>query len=155
NGAIVLYDFEAMRGYKKPSSTQWVPDWLRSRLGDDYFHNVTYTHLTPVAGQAYQFTDAGLAPLEALDRLEKLEIRDSPITDAGLAHLKGLTKLKSLVLINLRAAEPNIHLTDTGMAHLQWMTNLEHLELLRTDVTDAGLKHLARMTELQSLNLIE
>jgi hypothetical protein len=54
NGAIVLYDYESMRGIKTPTATQWVPAWLRSRLGDDYFHNVTYVSMTPAVGQKYE-----------------------------------------------------------------------------------------------------
>ena len=153
NGALVLYDYEAMRGLKTPTTTQWVPEWLRSRLGDDYFHNVTYANLMPAVGRQYQLTDRDLAPLEALDRVEDLMIVDTPITDAGIAHLEGLTNLRRLILINTEAAEPKMHLTDAGLASLQWMTKLETLDLHGTDVSDAGLVHLRPMTDLQSLGL--
>ena len=62
NGAIVLYDYESMRGVKTPTARQWAPAWLQRRLGDDYFHNVTYANMTPVAGHQYQLTDRDLAP---------------------------------------------------------------------------------------------
>ena len=61
NGAIILYDYESMRGIKTPTATQWVPGWLLTRLGDDYFHSVTYANLTPAVGQKYQLTDHDLA----------------------------------------------------------------------------------------------
>jgi internalin A len=155
NGAIVIYDYESMRGIKTPSTKPWAPAWLRMRLGDDYFQNVTYVNMTPAIGHTYELTDRDLAFLKALDRVEELVIVETPITDAGLDYIQGLTDLRILVLINIDAALPNVHLSDAGMARLQWMTKLERLELHGTDISDAGLVHLSRMTELQSLGLRE
>ena len=147
NGAIVLYDYESMRGVKTPTARQWAPAWLQRRLGDDYFHNVTYANMTPVAGHQYQITDRDLAPLQALDRLEELLIAETRITDAGLAYLEGLTNLRILVLMNFEAAEPNMHLTNAGLARLRWMTKLERLELFGTDISFTSMS-LARLTSV-------
>ncbi len=107
-----------MRGLKTPTARpQWAAAWLQARLGDDYFHNVTYANLMPAVGHTYELTDRDLAPLEALDRLEDLVIVDTPITDAGLAHLEGLTSLTRLILINFDATKPKMHVTDAGVAH--------------------------------------
>jgi internalin A len=152
NGAIVLYDYESMRGVKAATTRQWAPAWLRTRLGDDYFQSVTYANLTPNGAREYVLADRDLAPLQALDRLDVVELTDTPITDAGLTYLEGLN-LTSLVLANIDPAEPNVHVTDAGLACLRGMTRLRNLELIGTDVSDAGLKHLGQMTGLESLGL--
>ena len=79
-------------------------------------------------------TDAGLATLNRLKRLQYLSLSDTQVSDAGLEHLKGLNQLHALRLNNTRV-------TDTGLEHLK----LHHLRMLHLDgtqVTDAGLEHL-------------
>ena len=154
NGAIVLYDYESMGRAKAPTARQWRLAWAARRsLGDDYFQSVTYANLTPAVGHRYELADRDLAPLEALDHLEELNITDTPITDAGLAYLERLTNMRSLVLDNISQGGPHLQLTDAGLAHLRGMTKLENLDLVGIDVSDAGLEHLRRMTNLQSLGL--
>ena len=41
-------------------------------------------------------TDAGLANLEGLTKLQSLNLAKTKVTDAGLEHLKTLTALRSL-----------------------------------------------------------
>ena len=57
-------------------------------------------------------TDAGVAHLQGLPNLERLDLRRTGVTDAGLAHLKGLTKL---AVIDLGGTP----VTDTGVRELQ------------------------------------
>jgi Leucine-rich repeat (LRR) protein len=93
-------------------------------------------------------TDAGLAHLKGLTKLERLDISFNAITDAGLAHLKGLTKLERL---ELNASEK---ITDAGLAHLKGMAKLERLNLYHcVKITDAGLAHLKGLTTLKQLNI--
>jgi hypothetical protein len=50
-------------------------------------------------GGAWQVSDAGLALLKSLDKLDHLELRGHKrVTDTGLTHLTGLTRLKVLDL---------------------------------------------------------
>jgi hypothetical protein len=60
----------------------WAPDWLRKRLGDEFFQE-----LTSVQFLRPHVTDHDLAPLKSLDRLEELAISGAPITDSGLKHI--------------------------------------------------------------------
>ena len=65
-------------------------------------------------------TDADLADVAMLSRLDWLDLTGAPITDAGLKHLKGLKRLRSIMLIDtavteegakrLHEALPNAHI---------------------------------------------
>jgi hypothetical protein len=93
-------------------------------------------------GWCDQFSDAGLAALSGLERLEHLELHvaDWPpgsgrITDEGLRHLSGLSRLTFLTL----GYHP---ITDAGLVHLRGLTELEHLGLYGTRVTRRGAEPL-------------
>src|SRR4029077_6148244 len=64
----------------------WAPAWLRKRLGDEFFQDVTSVQFLDRS----HVTDHDLAPLESLDRLEELAISGAPITDSGLKHISNL-----------------------------------------------------------------
>ena len=67
-------------------------------------------------------TDAGLANLAGLEKLENLTLDGTRITDAGLTHL---CSLKQLVTLSLS----NTGITDGGLAHLSVLdSNLQTLE---------------------------
>src|SRR5262249_44309494 len=57
-------------------------------------------------------TDAALAQLKSLTRLETLDLRSTKVSDAGLRHLRPLTRLKVLDLFNTRV-------TDAGVRELE------------------------------------
>jgi internalin A len=155
NGAIVLYDYEALGRMKVPTARHSAPMWLWRILGDDFFQNVTYVNLTPAVNHRYQLADHDLAPLDSLGRLEELNLSDAPITDVGLAHLKGLTNLRRLFLINSpRPMAPRLRVTDAGLASLAGMTRLQELDLFGLGIRDAGMAHLAGMSDLQELGLM-
>src|SRR5262249_25118598 len=59
-----------------------------------------------------QITDAGLAHLKGLARLDKLVLGQTGITDAGLAHLLGMPRLQELGLWDLS-------ITDKGLQQLK------------------------------------
>jgi Leucine-rich repeat (LRR) protein len=81
-------------------------------------------------------TDAGLAHLRGLKKLQQLGLADCPgISDAGIAHLKGLTRLRVLTLYNDKV-------TDEGLIQLKGLTELSYLNVHHTQVTDAGVKDL-------------
>ena len=91
-------------------------------------------------------TDAGLAVLKDLSKLERLYLADTAITDAGLKHLAGLEKLTTLSL-------ERTQITDVGLQQLSGLKNLETLLLSGTNITDDGLAHLAALEQLRHLYL--
>jgi hypothetical protein len=97
---------------------------------------------------ATDVTDAGLAHLKNLDRLEVLYLGCSRgrISDAGLAHLRGCVKLTSLNLHNTSVG-------DEGLVHVKELKNLQTLILWGTRVTDTGIDHLIALKDLRELNL--
>ncbi len=137
---------------------------LRKLLGNDFFDNVIQATFPPAAGDAdlaclealpkldtldlsgTHVSNAGLASLEGLAQLAFLNLDQTKITDAGLEHLKGLTNLQELSLGNTRV-------TDAGLAHLEKLSKLQLLVLDQTPITNAGLAHLKNLKQLQTLNL--
>jgi len=90
--------------------------------------------------------DRGLASVEHLANLDKLDLTGTRVTDDGLKHLQGLRYLKELVLAGTS-------ISDEGLAHLCPLANLETLNLSSTSVTDAGFAHLRRLQRLKDLSL--
>ncbi len=135
-------------------------------VGIDYFNNVTeivlrgflsddelvrigrFPRVEKVwhASSSHWVSDAGLAHLDGLARLEELDLSSSKITDAGLVHLKGMKSLKQLNLARTR-------ITDAGLVHLAHLINLQAMSLRGTDVGNAGVVHLKELTNLRSLDL--
>ncbi|HKA05900.1 MAG TPA: hypothetical protein VKD71_01500, partial [Gemmataceae bacterium] len=118
--------------------------------------------------EAGRVTDAGLAHLVKLTRLERLTLAGQPVTDAGLAHLGELTALKEVGFAGTRitgtgfaylrksTSLEEIHgigaPTDLGMAHLPHFKRLTYVDLGDgLNVTDAGLKHLAGLAHLENV----
>ncbi len=120
-----------------------APAWLRKRLGDEFFQEVTSVQFLDHA----HVTDHDLAPLESLDRLEELAISVAPITDSGLKHISNLTELRIVSLWETRG------ISDVGLGHLAKLTKLQTLNLYRCGITDAGLVHIRRMTDVENLML--
>ena len=53
-------------------------------------------------------SDAGLASLKGLSKLEKLDLWKTKITDAGLAHLKALKALRKLELVGTEVKDAGV-----------------------------------------------
>ncbi len=115
-------------------------------------------------------TDAGLAHLRGLGRLESLDISSlqGTVTDAGLVHLRGPAQLRSLDLLNTKIQGPGLAnlaelgrlerlslpaVGDADMAHLAGLTSLETVTLGGDRLTDAGLAHLEGLTQLKAFYL--
>jgi Leucine-rich repeat (LRR) protein len=92
-------------------------------------------------------TDADMAKLARLPRLQSINLSCTKITDRGLEHL---APLKNVKVLDLRYAES---VTDEGVAHLKHWKNLEHLDVRGTKVTSTLFEHIARMTNLRSLDV--
>ena len=135
-GGQVWYEWEYQDGrfYMGEFHCPW-PKWLVDHVGVDYLGNVIRVDLTK------RGSDADLAHVGNLCRLEDLLLIDSSVTDSGLAHLRRSTTLRSLFLAGTR-------ISDSGLAHLKGLTRLEVLSLMDSAVTDAGLAHLNGLTLL-------
>ena len=53
-------------------------------------------------------TDAGLAHLAPLTRIESVNLYGTGVTDAGLKHLYGMKKMRDLYLTDLKRSESAI-----------------------------------------------
>lgn len=82
-------------------------------------------------------TDADLAMLNKLTRLENLFLGRTKISDAGLEHLKGATHLKTLSLNGTAV-------TDAGLKQLTDLKELKTLNVQETKVTATGADELRR-----------
>ncbi len=141
SGNSVCYDYQFDRAGKMiPDASPPGPAWFRRLIGEDYLRSVRWVRL----GQP---TDADLAQLECLPRLQVLIFRGPLVTDEGLSHLKGLSGMKELTVDNLG-------MTDAGMAHLKGLHDLERLSLYECRVSDAGLVHLEHLKNLTALRLV-
>ena len=92
-------------------------------------------------------TDAGLKEIGELTNLLWLELSRTAVTDVGVKELKNLKKLE---LLGLGATK----ITDAGLKELKELTKLEQLFLGDTQVTDAGLKELLGLTRLRNIILV-
>ena len=93
-------------------------------------------------------TDAGVAHLAGLSRLDRVHISGSKMTDESLVLLSGLPSIKSLSL-------QFSHFTDAGLARLQGRDRLTTLAIGLGDfrVTDAGVSHLSKFPCLALIDL--
>jgi hypothetical protein len=92
-------------------------------------------------------TDADLAKLGRLPRLERISLAYTKIGDEGLEELAPLRNVK---ILDLYYAE---YVTDIGISHLKHWRNLEHLNLRGTKVTSSVFEHISKMTRLRSLDV--
>lgn len=96
-----------------------------------------------------QITDAGLAKLDKLTALERLQLGGAGgVTGAGLAAFAGAVQLTTLHLDQCEG------LTDEGLAGVAKLTQLEHLDLPK-QIGDAGLVQLAPLKNLTWLGVRE
>ena len=138
-----------------------APRWLVCRLGVDYFANVVYValpkasdaelaHIGKLARLEWLFlggstvTDKGWSSLDELPNLQVLSLAGASIGDAGMVHVRGLLRLKSLTLHSTKVS-------DAGLANVRRLVRLEKLDLANTKITDAGLVHLEGLAKLQAL----
>ena len=95
-GGTLGYEWEVQGGTFLPASQRakpGAPGWLVDRVGVNYFGYVVFVNLLR------RGSDAELAYVGNLGRVESLGLNGTPVTDAGLAHLTGLTRLRELALM--------------------------------------------------------
>jgi len=108
------------------------------------------TYLWVGCSSASEISDAGLAYVAELPRLETLHIGGEAVGDAGLAHLAKLSGLKSLMIMT------GSMVTNEGMKSLATMTSLTELSFHPSServVTVSGVNHLNALANLKVLNL--
>lgn len=93
-----------------------------------------------------QATDAEVALVAKLPKVQQLDLHNTGVTDAGLASIAGL---KTLTHLHLNGTA----VTDAGVASLKGLEALVYLNLYNTAVTDEGLKSLAGLKQLKRVYL--
>ena len=137
---------------------------IQRLLGQDFFfrvESVAFPDMVPVVN---------LTCLHDLPDIRRLALRTPAVTDASLAHLRGLAKLEYLNLNFTNVAGPGlVHLKDLpslrglglgstpmGNAELAYVGSLTQLTALGIggkDISDAGLEHLTSLHRLESLDV--
>jgi hypothetical protein len=146
-------------------------------LGSTQISDAGIEHLVRLKGlknlelrDAPAVTDAGLAQLATLPKLQWLSISHADVTDTGVAHLAamdnlfmvrlgqvpvtdaGVAYLRRLPLKDLWLTETPI--TDVALEHIGNMTTLTYLALRDVNITDAGLDRLHRLSNLEYLHVV-
>lgn len=127
------------------------PDWLRERLGDEYFVDVAEAFFDK--GSHRILDDRGFAEFTGRIKAKRLPMPRGvvfallPITDATLKELASFPEITSLHILNCRGV------TDSGLDQIKTFKNLRCLDLKGCSITDEGLIHLSNMTELRELGL--
>lgn len=97
-------------------------------------------------------TDAGLDDLGEVENLRDISLGDARITDAGLAHLK---KLKRLEYLLLSYGDQPCQITEAGFKEMGQISSLKELVLQEVPVTGTGLRELASLKSLVRLDLYD
>jgi hypothetical protein len=93
-----------------------------------------------------RITDAGMAHVAGMKRLERLKLPPVGVGDEGMAHLRRLKNLEELW-------GPVLGVTDDGLKSLSRMDSLRVLRIGGYDVTDEGVAEIGKMAGLTSLDL--
>ncbi|MEK6257582.1 MAG: hypothetical protein AABP62_03090 [Planctomycetota bacterium] len=103
-------------------------------------------NLTEINASGGSVTDNGLANLNKLPALKKLELVSTKISNQGMQHL---SQVSSLEWLNLNSTP----ITDAGVATLTALPNLKKLELKNCQLTPEGFAAIGRMPALEEINL--
>ena len=169
--AYVSYDYQYdSDGGMHPQSPPPGPKWGRKLFGEHFFatpvwagfnsdegiENLDYllglrklTLTQETLPPPSEVTDAGLAHIRGLSRLEWLLLISDSVTDAGLKNIKGLCELEKMTLVCPRV-------TDAGLENLAGLVMLRKLELNYGDkqiISGVGLKNLRGLKALRELSL--
>ena len=92
-----------------------------------------------------KLTDAGMAQLAGLTKLENFSFVGTQMTGKAYAQFEGFTKLT-------RVSHRGSSIDDEGLRQLcDHLPNLESLSLAHAKFTDVGAPHLAKLTKLKGL----
>ncbi|MCE9526621.1 MAG: hypothetical protein K8R36_11270 [Planctomycetales bacterium] len=138
-GGRVVYDYQMATTAMNPSPPGWP--WLRRLIGDEYFQDVGRVSL-----QKTPASDADLAVICKLRRVQSIMLWQSNISDEGLASLESLTQLSSL---DLRETK----ITSAGLARFKPPPTLSMLLLADIKISGGGARAIGRWSSLTFLNL--
>ncbi len=120
------------------------PDWLREKIGDDYFRSLVSIGLADRQAGSMTLVKA----ISQLRDLWWLDLARNRITDEMIPSLTSLKQLRVLIL------DRNPELTDDGLARLTSLSNLEVLSVnLVPRITGAFLKDARQMSRLRELDV--
>ena len=119
-----------------------------SRLVDDEHMKlvVTMSNIRELNIERSGVTNAGLADLAALPRLERLYVSEARLSADGLGVLATFPSLKQLGIGGL-------HISDDSLQSLQQLPFLEVLSLEEMRIGEAGARHLGKLQSLRHLQL--
>ncbi len=124
-------------------------DIVATKLNDDCIAplgKLTNLKLLKITNNG-KLTDAGMAQLAGLTKLEKFNFVGTAMTGLAYAQFNGWTQLK---ICSHRGSSLN----DEGLALLcEHLPNLESLSLAHAKFTDAGAMHLAKLTKLKRFEI--
>jgi len=120
-----------VRGEILPDFPRWIPKWIRSALGDEYFQKVVAVEI----GANRDVGDEWLDTLPDLPYLKSVRIAVPNFTDDDLARLTEIDTLESIYLF-----KPEI--SDSGLLRLQDCTSLKDLQLNLASVNPKTVKEL-------------
>lgn len=149
-GGWVTYDFQRIENDTlayDPQAESWIPRWLLSRLGEDFFHDVEMVYLVHPDDIGNVPVD-GIPSLDAIPALRVLLVYNSVVNDGSMKQIGGLKHLKMLYI-----GFNDNEISDKGMVYLEGLTQLEELDLRGTRVTVKGLEQLTGLTSLKRLVL--
>ena len=155
HGGTALYDFQwNERGFITNGEPPG-PDWLRERVGIDYFADVAYVSLdkpeisdvdalaplTEVRALYLRGTTVSdLSPLAKMTKMQQMDLSHTQVSD--LSPLAGMQRLQVFYVHDTRVSD---------LSPLAKITGLKWLDIHDTQVSD--LSPLAKMKEMQSLFL--
>ncbi|QDT49153.1 Internalin-A precursor [Symmachiella dynata] len=141
---LVVAEVERLGG--RTVSVIQRPFWIPDAVDDEYlkvFERVNEVDLSNTPAN-----NATLESLSGLPHLTRLDLMNTQISDAGLERLCKLTKLEYLSLFGTG-------ITNIGLEHIQQITSLSHLSLAHTKIDDSALKQMKTLTQLEQLTLTE
>ena len=130
-----------------------LPQCKTFMLGRQTLSAAGFRHLAELAEgiEALQtqgpLDDAALAGIGQIKSLKGLWLRQAKITDAALAHLAGLERLEKLQLMDCRGVR------GAGYANLSPVKSLRQLGIGGPAIGAEATKALAKLTQLESLTL--
>lgn len=114
---------------------QWL-DLSFTQIDDSLFQGDPWD-VVRLSLEGTQITDAALATLKNMPRLEELDLSQCNISDDGMQHLQGLKKLKYLWLTKTS-------ISDASIDALSTLKNLELLDVSETSVSSEGEQRLRK-----------
>ncbi len=121
-------------------STKFNDDWMPSLARLTNLRILRFTNNG-------KLSDAGMAQLAGLNRLENFSFVGTQMTGKAYARFEGFSKLA-------KVSHRGSSIDDEGLRQLcDHLPNLESISLAHAKFTDAGAPHLAKLTKLKGLEL--